>query len=977
MHGPGTVLNDQYHGDGVWDEFLRRLEEANPPIRALGVTDYYSVDVYEAVLAKKNEGRLPQVDLLFPNIEMRYGVGTGKGAPVNVHLLVSPEDPDHLEQVRRFLNALTFEAYDESFRCDKTDLIRLGRRHDKNTQDDQAALRVGTNQFKISPAQLIDKWRDSKWARENILIAVAGGSHDGTSGLQGDASLAALRKEIERNAHIIFSAQQGQREFWLGQGAASLEALNSEWGGCKPCLHGSDAHHLDQVGIPDKDRHCWIKGDLIFESLRQACFEPEARVFIGPVPPRGAMPSQVITSTALANAPWLKTTPIVLNGGLVGIIGARGSGKTALLEMLAAGGFALPAHLSDRSFVQRASQYLGDATVEVYWEAGDPTSGRLEPTEVMEREELPRVQYLSQQFVDMLCSAEGVTDELLAEIERVIYEAHLFEERMGATDFRELLEIRTARGRAIRQAHEEALASAIEELNVARHQQAALPNLRRQRAQKADSISKDKKDRSGLIRSGGSERAKSFDLVSNAVETVRLQVEQSRRGQQALLALRQSVTDLRQNKAPSDLRRLQQFHSEAGLSPENWKAFLLRFSGDVDGILAATIKATEDRIQALSGPLPGEVEIPANSAPSVQSLLPQGVELEKLPLSLLNKELARLRALIGIDSQNEKTFKRISEKIAQDEAELSKLDRQIKEAEESEARIKELTQSRHNSYAAVFDGVIEEEKELTALYAPLKARLEVEAGALRKLSFSIRRIVDAAAWAMQGEALLDLRKAGPFRGHGALLESTKMDLLPAWENGSSIEVAEAMSKFREQYESALVAHAPVERGAGQEFREWGGRISEWLYGTGHIKVTYGIQYEGVNIEQLSPGNRGIVLLLLYLAIDRDDDRPLVIDQPEENLDPKSIYEDLVGHFRRAKLRRQVIIVTHNANLVVNTDADQVIVARCGPHRPGELPEISYVSGSLENPVIRREVIEILEGGEAAFKERAKRLRVSV
>jgi energy-coupling factor transporter ATP-binding protein EcfA2 len=118
-------------------------------------------------------------------------------------------------------------------------------------------------------------------------------------------------------------------------------------------------------------------------------------------------------------------------------------------------------------------------------------------------------------------------------------------------------------------------------------------------------------------------------------------------------------------------------------------------------------------------------------------------------------------------------------------------------------------------------------------------------------------------------------------------------------------------------------------------------------------------------------------LLLYVAVDRDDDRPLIIDQPEENLDPKSIYQDLVGRFRSAKARRQIIIITHNANLVVNTDADQVIVAKCGPHRPGNLPELSYLSGGLENPEIRKEVCEILEGGEQAFRERAKRLRLRI
>ncbi len=162
-----------------------------------------------------------------------------------------------------------------------------------------------------------------------------------------------------------------------------------------------------------------------------------------------------------------------------------------------------------------------------------------------------------------------------------------------------------------------------------------------------------------------------------------------------------------------------------------------------------------------------------------------------------------------------------------------------------------------------------------------------------------------------------------------------------------------------------------------EFRGWARSISDWLYSTDHITVSYGLQYDGVDIEQLSPGTRGIVLLLLYLAIDAEDDRPLIIDQPEENLDPQSIFQELVHRFRDAKKRRQIIIVTHNANLVVNTDADQVIVAQCGPHRPGQLPVITYDCGSLENPRIRQHVCDILEGGERAFKERAKRLRVSI
>ena len=138
----------------------------------------------------------------------------------------------------------------------------------------------------------------------------------------------------------------------------------------------------------------------------------------------------------------------------------------------------------------------------------------------------------------------------------------------------------------------------------------------------------------------------------------------------------------------------------------------------------------------------------------------------------------------------------------------------------------------------------------------------------------------------------------------------------------------------------------------REFRAWLKRFAHWLFSTDHIGIQYGIEYDGLDIQKLSPGTRGIVLLLLYLELGDADGRPLVIDQPEENLDPKSVFEELVGLFVEAKSNRQVIMVTHNANLVINTDADQVIIAEAGPHRHGALPPISYEvwrTGERRNP----------------------------
>jgi AAA domain, putative AbiEii toxin, Type IV TA system len=318
----------------------------------------------------------------------------------------------------------------------------------------------------------------------------------------------------------------------------------------------------------------------------------------------------------------------------------------------------------------------------------------------------------------------------------------------------------------------------------------------------------------------------------------------------------------------------------------------------------------------------------------------------------------------------------ITAKIASAERGLARLHEEITRAEAASGKLHALIARRNNEYGAVFEGIAAEANELAALYRPLEEALKGSLGALGNLAFTVRRSVDLDEWVSRGETLMDLRKVGRFRGHGQLRSAVRTSLLTAWERGTRQEVSDAMARFRHENDQEILKHCPIDPKEVDRYQAWGARIAEWLTSTNHIHVRYGVQYDGVEIERLSPGTRGIVLLLLYLSIDQNDDRPLIIDQPEENLDPKSIYRELVHRFRDTRIRRQIVIVTHNANLVVNTDADQVIVAEAGAHVPGRLPNISYRSGGLENPEIRELVCEILEGGRTAFQNRAKRLHMS-
>lgn len=152
-----------------------------------------------------------------------------------------------------------------------------------------------------------------------------------------------------------------------------------------------------------------------------------------------------------------------------------------------------------------------------------------------------------------------------------------------------------------------------------------------------------------------------------------------------------------------------------------------------------------------------------------------------------------------------------------------------------------------------------------------------------------------------------------------------------------------------------------------------------------FSLQYSVDYEGDNLSDMSPGKRSFVVLKLLLDFS-DKKCPILIDQPEDNLDNRAIYNELVKYIREKKKERQIILVTHNPNIVVGADSEEVIVAnQNGKNAPNDRGiKFQYVHGSLENtsaritddnePIlyrcgIREHVCDILEGGENAFRDR--------
>ena len=118
------------------------------------------------------------------------------------------------------------------------------------------------------------------------------------------------------------------------------------------------------------------------------------------------------------------------------------------------------------------------------------------------------------------------------------------------------------------------------------------------------------------------------------------------------------------------------------------------------------------------------------------------------------------------------------------------------------------------------------------------------------------------------------------------------------------------------------------------------------------------------ITQASAGQRSAAMLAFLLA---HGEEPLVLDQPEGDLDNHLIYDLIVRQVREQKLKRQIIVVTHNPNLVVNGDAEMVHVL--------DFRGQCYVKqkGSLQRDAMRDEICRVMEGGREAFERRYRRL----
>lgn len=545
-----------------------------------------------------------------------------------------------------------------------------------------------------------------------------------------------------------------------------------------------------------------------------------------------------------------------------------------------------------------------------------------------------------------MCSAENHS-ELVKELERVIFHRIPTVDRLGASTFSDLRDLKTKRVQVRKQ-------TLVEQLNELNREVFISFERLNTRADKEKALALQGKELVELIKLRPDTAAASqADLSALAVlQSLQKKLQTEDAEQQALIA---ALDEIEARFASMSLR-VDTFNNEmtlllgkVGLTAEagQLRVTMPQAATELIGARKAAIETVISRLR--SGP--GE------------------------NLATAGQQLKEASAKLALSQARKAEFEKYEKDRQALEGNITALSNEITLLKTT--LLDELLLKRHQrleKYLDLFEVLREEKAALDGLYEPLKSALASGGETDKKLQFNSRIAFAVDQHATHGCELFDNRRKGKYKDKEVLIVELKKFISDVDAGGyDRTFTAERLRQFRESF---LVD----ENGAKVTIREQLKKskteedFNNWFYSLDPYSVEYGITFETRNLSLLSPGQKGIVLLLVYLEVDQDDQRPLIIDQPEDNLDNLSVYRNLIQFFRKRKLSRQLILITHNPNLVVNTDAEQIIVATYEGERN---PRIVYQSGALEEtrldpPGVREQVCAILEGGSEAFLRREEK-----
>lgn len=998
FHWNGERFNPDYRSSEntpLIDKMIHALNDAEPAVFA--IMDYWTFDGWFALKYRLSQPDAPKLEkTVFPGIELRL-MAPMKGR-LNAHVLFSDliDDQELLDfksnlkvefpgQEARNLSDAALIEYARFVPKDK--LRHHSLEYDRVQEDSVYALKAGSIMAELNCESY--KKAVAKVKYGNAIGFMPFDTNDGLT-------------EIDRNEHFSYvlglfktSPIFETRNITLADAFSGKKtANNEEWfqefqsalnNIPRLAISGSDAHcFVGQEGNNDRrgygdypsGKATWIKADPTYAGLKQAIKEPSKRSFIGTIPPKCKVVNEnksLFIDTIQINKiegssfsdNWLNDTSIDLNYDLVAIIGNKGSGKSALADITALLGNSKLNHhfsfLKANRFRGKTGEPAKHFNAKLTWYDGKLLTNNLNENPVVESVEL--VKYIPQGHFEDLCNAHvtGQSDAFENELRTVIFSHANDSIRLGAHDFNQLIEQqeRSLRGN---------LESVRGELHKVNWEIESVENQMADEVRKSIEEQVNQKQRlldehlkikpieiqkpTGVLSPDQQKAAEELSEISDSLEILRKNNDDNQQEFTDISAKTKACNNIKEGLEVVR-RTLQQFEKDFSVDAS---LLGLKFSDlikiDIDNKAITDIEST---IALRSD----EIKINNDKIAKNKELL----NLRKGPLNSKLNEPQQLyqEFLEQFRVWEEKKIEIEGNKESPDT--LIGLRYRKEQLDNLPSRRDELILKREGLSREIFDILEFKRKKREDLFNPVQDLIQSNALIRDDYKLQFRADLKTTTELVSSKLFSIIKQAsGDFRGESESISVIK-DLIDSHNFNHKDSVLSFLKDLLNKIESSSKNQVGISSVLRKDRESH--EVYDFIFGLEYLEPRYTLKFQDAQIEQLSPGQRGALLLIFYLLVDKGD-MPIILDQPEENLDNETIVSLLVPVLTEAKHKRQVIMVTHNPNLAVVCDAEQII--HCGfDRRNGH--KISYTSGSIENSEVNKKIVDVLEGTMPAFNNR--------
>lgn len=973
------------------DDMINALNQAEPAVFA--IMDYWTFDGWFALKHRLDQPDAPALNkTVFPGIELRL-VAPMEGR-LNAHVIFSNEVDDQV--LNDFKAELKVALIDRSLsehslidlaRRAGTDRIEVnGFKKSEVDSDDNIALRCGSTIAEIT----CESYKKALLsAPDNMALGfMPFSTNDGLASVKWQEHYAYVLELFKTSP--IFETRDVN--LWAAFAGKETDG-NKSWIknfqyalGNTPRLavSGSDAHQF--IGVQgDNNRRgygdypsgkvTWIKANPTFEGLKQAIREPAKRSFIGKIPPKMQLVQDnrslfidklLITkdTSSAYDETWLDGTELTLNHDLVAIIGNKGSGKSALADIIAfLGDSKQSQHFS---FLQK-NRFKGKTGIpakhfnaKLLWEDEGFLEKNLDGKVELENVEL--VKYIPQGHFEELCNAHvlGESNAFEKELRSVIF-SHADEvTKSGAYDFEQLINLQ-----------ENPLLSQIDGLRSSLHginrEIASIEEQMTPENRKAIEENLAHKER--LLQEHS--RAKPIELpeptnilneeqqaISAQLANINRQIEDMVSQQEVNKDALYQLT-LKKRAYYNIVQGVEAVKSLHSSFKENSLGDTKTLNINLDDLLLLEVK--EKALKEIESTISNEVKnIEANN--DMIEVTKRALMSQKEPLSnqlnIPQREYQKYLELLRI--WTEKHIEIVgSDDMPESIENLKYRLNQLDQLPETRAR---LQRQRISITEQIFDKLEAQRLNRELLFKPVQELIQNNNLIRNDYKLRFKAEINSTPDTIDTKLFrLIKRDTGEFRGEneGLTLLKSMMDEFDVGEKKSLLKFVADLDGRLDRASTLPGVKSLLRKGCTAS------EVYDFVFGLEYLEPRYTLMFQDAHIEQLSPGQRGSLLLIFYLLVDKGN-MPIILDQPEENLDNETVVSLLVPVLTEAKQKRQIIMVTHNPNLAVVCDAEQII--HCEFDR-SDNHNIKYFSGAIESSHINSKVVDILEGTIRAFNNR--------